>query len=496
MFKILQISCIAFLITLVNCEYFNSSKQNFPALKNDNLLRAARGEPVDRVPVWVMRQAGRYLPEFQEVRKQQKWPKLISLLFLACEVTMQPLRRFDLDASIIFSDILVIPQALGMTVEMHPGVGPVFPEPLQTPADLSKLTPEGAVSRLTYVGEAITMMRHKLEGKVPLIGFTGAPWTLMGYMIEGGGSKTMSKAKFWLSDYPEDAKKLLEMLTASIVDYLEMQVKAGAQLLQIFESSAEHLPKEDFLKWCVPYIKEINDKLKQRLTEQGIPLVPMTLFAKGAGHSLAEQAKLGYEVIGLDWTVDPEEARKLVGPNITLQGNLDPQDMYKTPEEIRELTTTMVRKFGKTRYIANLGHGITPQTPIVTFSQTRKMAKTKGEKRNKSAINEVVTRECTIHLAKRVHNIGFKKRAPRAIKEIRKFAEKEMGTNDVRIDTRLNKHIWSKGIRSTPFRVRVRLARRRNDDEDSPNKLYTLVTYVPVATFKNMQTENVESNDD
>ncbi|XP_065368024.1 uroporphyrinogen decarboxylase [Calliphora vicina] len=341
--------------------------KNFPALKNDNLLKAARGEDVDRVPVWVMRQAGRYLPEFQEVRKVHDFFTVCRTPELACEVTMQPLRRFDLDASIIFSDILVIPQALGMTVEMHPGVGPVFPEPLQTPADLAKLTPEGAVNRLTYVGDAITMMRHKLEGKVPLIGFTGAPWTLMGYMIEGGGSKTMSKAKFWLTDYSEDAKKLLEMLTASIVDYLEMQVKAGAQLLQMFESSAEHLTKEDFLKWCVPYIKEINDKLKQRLTDQGIPLVPMTLFAKGAGHSLAEQAQLGYEVLGLDWTVDPEDARKQVGPNITLQGNLDPQDMYKTPEEIRELTTTMVRKFGKTRYIANLGHGITPLTPIVSM---------------------------------------------------------------------------------------------------------------------------------
>ncbi|KAM7343622.1 uroporphyrinogen decarboxylase [Cochliomyia hominivorax] len=341
--------------------------KNFPALENDNLLRAARGEPVDRVPVWVMRQAGRYLPEFQEVRKLHDFFTICRTPELACEVTMQPLRRFDLDASIIFSDILVIPQALGMTVEMQPGVGPVFPEPLETPADLAKLTPDGAVSRLTYVGEAITMMRHKLEGKVPLIGFTGAPWTLMGYMIEGGGSKTMSKAKFWLTDYSGDAKKLLEILTSCIVDYLEMQVKAGAQLLQIFESSAEHLSKKDFLNWCVPYIKEINDKLKQRLTEQGIPLVPMTLFAKGAGHSLAEQAKLGYEVIGLDWTVDPEEARKQVGPNITLQGNLDPQDMYKSPEEIRELTTTMVHKFGKTRYIANLGHGITPQTPIVSM---------------------------------------------------------------------------------------------------------------------------------
>ncbi|XP_075168818.1 uroporphyrinogen decarboxylase isoform X1 [Haematobia irritans] len=343
------------------------STQNFPVLKNDNVLRAARGEPVDRVPVWVMRQAGRYLPEFQEVRKQHDFFTVCRTPELACEVTMQPLRRFDLDASIIFSDILVIPQAFGMTVEMQPGVGPVFPDPLKTPADLAKLTPDGAVDRLKYVGDAITMMRHMLDGKVPLLGFTGAPWTLMGYMIEGGGSKTMSKAKAWLSDYTEDAKKLLAMLTSSVVDYLEMQVKAGAQMLQVFESSAEHLTKEDFLKWCMPYLKEINDKLKQRLTEQNIPLVPMTVFAKGAGHSLAEQATLGYEVISLDWTVDPVEARKIVGPNITLQGNLDPQDLYKSPEEVRELTTAMVRKFGKTRYIANLGHGITPQTPIVSM---------------------------------------------------------------------------------------------------------------------------------
>lgn len=244
---------------------------------------------------------------------------------------MQPLRRFDLDASIIFSDILVIPQALGMVVEMQPGVGPVFPEPLITPSDLSKLTIEGAVSRLTYVGDAITMMRHKLEGKVPLIGFTGAPWTLMGYMIEGGGSKTMSKAKSWLSDYPEESKKLLETLTSVIVDYFVMQVKAGAQMLQVFESSAEHLSKEQFLTISIPYVKSIRVQLEKKLKDEGIETVPMVIFAKGGGHSLAEQAELGYAVIGLDWTVDPEEARKQVGPNITLQGNLDPQDLYKTP---------------------------------------------------------------------------------------------------------------------------------------------------------------------
>ncbi|XP_037713953.1 uroporphyrinogen decarboxylase isoform X1 [Drosophila subpulchrella] len=341
--------------------------QPFPVLKNDNLLRAARGEVVDRVPVWVMRQAGRYLPEFQELRKQHDFFTVCRTPELACEVTMQPLRRFDLDASIIFSDILVIPQALGLTVEMHAGVGPVLPQPIVVPEDLKRLTPDGALSRLSYVGDAITMMRHKLDGRVPLIGFTGAPWTLMGYMIEGGGSKTMSKSKAWLNDYPEDSKLFLSLLTDAIVDYLEMQVKAGAQMLQVFESSAEHLSKEQFLQWGVPYLKRIRDELVDRLTKKAIPLVPMTLFAKGAGHSLKEQSELGYDVIGLDWTVDPVEARNVVGPNITLQGNLDPQDMYRDPEELRNLTTEMVHKFGKSRYIANLGHGITPQTPITSM---------------------------------------------------------------------------------------------------------------------------------
>lgn len=249
--------------------------QPFPVLKNDNLLRAARGEVVDRVPVWVMRQAGRYLPEFQELRKQHDFFTVCRTPELACEVTMQPLRRFDLDASIIFSDILVIPQALGITVEMHAGVGPVLPHPIKDPEDLKRLTPDGALSRLSYVGDAITMMRHKLEGKVPLIGFTGAPWTLMGYMIEGGGSKTMSKAKAWLKDYPEDSKLFLSLLTDAIVDYLEMQVKAGAQMLQVFESSAEHLSKEEFLQWGVPYLKRIRDELVDRLTKKAIPVVPL-----------------------------------------------------------------------------------------------------------------------------------------------------------------------------------------------------------------------------
>jgi len=342
--------------------------KKFPALKNDRLLKAARGEPVDKVPVWVMRQAGRYLPEFQEVRKEHDFFEVCRTPELACEVTMQPLRRFDLDASIIFSDILVIPQALGMAVEMRPGAGPVFLEPLVDPKDLSKLQVENAVSRLTYVGDAITMMRHKLDGKVPLLGFTGAPWTLMGYMIEGGGSQTMSKAKYWLENHADESKKLLDILTSVIVDYFEMQVKAGAQMLQVFESSADYITKEQFALVSLPYCKQIRDKLHERLASQGIETVPMVIYAKGGGHSLKEQSQLGYEIVGLDWTIDPVEARDIVGPNITLQGNLDPQDLYKTQEELKELTLSMVKKFGKDRYIANLGHGITPATPIESMT--------------------------------------------------------------------------------------------------------------------------------
>lgn len=266
------------LLPLTTTNNYNNAPiqlQPFPPLKNDNLLRAARGEVVDRVPVWVMRQAGRYLPEFQELRKLHDFFTVCRTPELACEVTMQPLRRFDLDASIIFSDILVIPQALGLTVEMHAGVGPVLPQPIRTPEDLKRLTPDGALSRLSYVGDAITMMRHKLDGRVPLIGFTGAPWTLMGYMIEGGGSKTMSKAKAWLYDYPEDSKLLLNLLTDVIVDYLEMQVEAGAQMLQIFESSAEHLTKDEFLVWSVPFLRRIRDDLVDRLTKKAVSTVPL-----------------------------------------------------------------------------------------------------------------------------------------------------------------------------------------------------------------------------
>jgi uroporphyrinogen decarboxylase len=334
---------------------------SFPSLQNDLLLRAARGEPVERAPVWVMRQAGRYLPEFREMRAERDFFTVCQTPELACEVTLQPIRRFPgLDAAIIFSDILVIPQALGMVVEMKPGVGPVFEKPLAQPADLDNLTVPDVKEALKYVYDAISLTRHKLEGKVPLIGFTGAPWTLMAYMIEGGGSKTQSKAKRWLYQHPEASKRLLSLLASVCSQYLVEQVRAGAQLLQIFESNAEYLGSEQFETFALPYLRKIAQEVKESLASQNLSHVPMTVFAKGGHYALSSLANSGYETVGLDWTIDPAQARQVVGPGVTLQGNLDPCALYAPVEELDKMTKEMVSKFGGQRWIANLGHGIYP----------------------------------------------------------------------------------------------------------------------------------------
>lgn len=337
---------------------------NFPQLKNDRLLRAAKGENVDRTPVWVMRQAGRYLPEFRAVREKFSFFKICQTPELAAEVTLQPIERFELDAAIIFSDILVVPQALGLIVEMRAGEGPVLPEPLKSPDDLIRLNKCVDVGeKLGYVGEAVTLTRTKLDGKVPLIGFAGAPWTLMCYMIEGGGSKTMSKAKKWIYQWPEASKELLSIITSVTVAYLTMQAKSGAQLLQVFESNAEYLGPDQFNEFSLPYLRDIAKRVKENLRVNGggeAVDVPMTVFAKGAHYALKELSDSEYDVIGIDWTIDPVEARKQVGPNKTLQGNLDPCALYGSKESIKKRTEEMVKKFGKGRHIANLGHGIYP----------------------------------------------------------------------------------------------------------------------------------------
>jgi len=333
---------------------------NFPILQNDLLLRAARGEPVERAPVWVMRQAGRYLPEFRAVRVETDFFTVCQTPELACEITLQPIRRFPLDAAIIFSDILVIPQALGMVVEMKPGVGPVFDKPLVVPEDMDQLVVPDVKVVLKYVYDAITLTRHKLEGKVPLIGFTGAPWTLMAYMIEGGGSKTYSKSKKWLYQHPEASKKLLSLITDVCINYLVEQVRAGAQLLQVFESNAEYLGPEQFTTFSLPYLIQINKQVKERLVEEKLDMVPMTVFAKGGHYALEQLSKSGYETVGLDWTINPILARKVVGDKVTLQGNFDPPALYSSKEDIDKAVKKMCEEFGTQRWIANLGHGIYP----------------------------------------------------------------------------------------------------------------------------------------
>ncbi|KAG7524981.1 uroporphyrinogen decarboxylase [Solea senegalensis] len=244
--------------------------KDFPQLQNDTFLRAAHGEETEHVPVWCMRQAGRYLPEFRESRAGKDFFETCRSPEACCELTLQPLRRFPFDAAIIFSDILVVPQALGMDVQMVAGKGPTFPEPLKEPEDLQKLRVKVDVDKeLGYVFKAITLTRHKIEGKVPLIGFTGAPWTLMSYMIEGGGSNTHSKAKRWLYQHPESSHMLLKMLTDVIVEYLLGQVAAGAQALQVFESHAGILGPVEFKEFSLPYLRDIARRVKDKLKEAG-----------------------------------------------------------------------------------------------------------------------------------------------------------------------------------------------------------------------------------
>ncbi|XP_028938839.1 uroporphyrinogen decarboxylase isoform X1 [Ornithorhynchus anatinus] len=335
--------------------------KDFPELQNDTFLRAAWGETTDYTPVWCMRQAGRYLPEFRETRAARDFFSTCRSPEACCELTLQPLRRFPLDAAIIFSDILVVPQALGMEVTMVPGKGPTFPSPLREEEDLERLRSKVDVAaELGYVFRAITLTRHRLAGRVPLIGFAGAPWTLMTYMVEGGGSNTMAQAKRWLYQRPQASHRLLRQLTDVLVPYLVGQVAAGAQALQLFESHAGHLGPALFSSFALPYIRGIAKRVRAGLQEAGLAPVPMIIFAKDGHFALEELAQAGYEVVGLDWTMAPSLARERVGKAVTLQGNLDPCALYASKEEIGQMVSQMLAAFGPQRHIANLGHGLYP----------------------------------------------------------------------------------------------------------------------------------------
>jgi uroporphyrinogen decarboxylase len=321
-------------------------------LQNDLLLRAARGEYVERPPVWLMRQAGRILPEYRAVRERLKdFIELVTTPALAAEVTIQPVDLLGVDAAIIFSDILVIPQAMGLPYEMTEKKGPFFPQTIQSEADLKKIHIADAPSDLGYVAEAICITKRELNGRVPLIGFAGAPFTIFAYMVEGSGSKTFSKAKKMLYQQPKLSHQLLQMITESTISYLKMQIAAGADLIQIFDSWAGILSPAQYSTFSLNYISQICDAINE---------VPKTIFAKGAFFALEDFGKLNCQVVGLDWNMSPQQARKQTGWQKTLQGNLDPCALYADFDTIRKETRQMVANFGTQRYIANLGHGVYP----------------------------------------------------------------------------------------------------------------------------------------
>lgn len=333
----------------------------FPELKNDLILRAAKGEKVERPPVWIMRQAGRYLPEYKQFKGNDDFFDLCRTPEKAATITIQPIDHYPglIDAAIIFNDILVIPQALGMTVEMKENVGPSFPDPLRVPSDINKLNFNPDVKKeLGWALEAITLTRHRLAGRVPLLGFVGAPWTLLVYMIEGGGTKMFRFVKEWIFTYPEECHKLLDLLTSTCVDFLVEQVRAGAQMVQVFESWASELGPIDFNEFSMPYLKRIAIEVPKKLQSLGIEPVPMTVFAKGAWYALKDLDQTNYDVISLDWLYDPALARS--NSTKSLQGNIDPGLMYGSDEAITKRVEQMITGFGKQKYIVNFGHGTHP----------------------------------------------------------------------------------------------------------------------------------------
>ena len=326
-------------------------------IQNDRLLRVARGEEVDRPPVWLMRQAGRILPEYRAIRsKLSGFKELVETPALAAEVTIQPVDILNVDAAIIFSDILVIPEALGLPYEMVEKKGPRFPQTIQSKADVDRLIKaEDAAASLSYVYDALELTKKELAGRVPLIGFAGAPWTILAYMVEGQGSKTFSKARRLLYSDERLAHQLLERITEATIVYLREKIRHGADLIQLFDSWAGILTPALYRTFAIPYLKMITEALA--------PEAPVTVFAKDAWFALADLAQLPANVIGLDWCHDPVAARRLVGDDKALQGNLDPCLLYAAPEQITMATNEMLQRFG-TGHIANLGHGVYPDTPL------------------------------------------------------------------------------------------------------------------------------------
>ena len=321
-------------------------------LDNDLLIKAALGQNVERTPVWLMRQAGRILPEYRAIRNSLSgFKELVETPHLAAEVTIQPVDILNVDAAIIFSDILVVPDAMGLSYQMIEKKGPFFEKTVQSIEDVNRLNVPDVEDNLHYVMEAIRITKRELNGRVPLIGFAGAPWTIFSYMIEGQGSKTFSKAKKMLYTSPYLAHALLQKITLTTIDYLKAQIKAGADLVQLFDSWSGILTHQQYIEFGIKYVDQICNAIND---------VPVTVFSKGAYFARKELGELNCNTIGLDWNMDIEQSRKLIGPNKTLQGNLDPCVLYSDFKNIEKQTNEMLCKFGKNRHIANLGHGVYP----------------------------------------------------------------------------------------------------------------------------------------
>jgi uroporphyrinogen decarboxylase len=325
-------------------------------LKNDLLLKALRGENVQRPPVWMMRQAGRYLPEYIALREKYDFFTRVQTPELAAEITLQPVKRIGVDAAIIFSDILVVPQAMGVEVLMEEGKGPLLPKTIKTQNDVNCLFTDAVEEKLDYVMKALALTKQELNGEVPLIGFAGAPWTILCYMIEGKGSKTWERAKEFCFTQPELADQLLQKITDTTIHYLKAQTKAGADVVQVFDSWAGSLSPEDFKRFAQPYLVQIADALKNH--------APVILFPKGSWYALKDLSESSASGVGIDWCISPKMARELTSRKITLQGNFDPAKLVLPVDQIKKEVKKMINEFGVQKYIANLGHGITPNITV------------------------------------------------------------------------------------------------------------------------------------
>ena len=328
-------------------------------LKNDTFIKALLKQPTEYTPIWMMRQAGRYLPEYRQVREQAgSFMAVCTNPELACEVTLQPLRRFDFDAAILFSDILTIPDAMGLGLYFTEGEGPKFKNPLRTAADIEKLPIPDPEIELRYVMDAVRLIRKNLNGSVPLIGFSGSPWTLATYMIEGSSSKNFVKVKSLMYNEPALMHKLLDKLAQSVAAYLNAQIAAGAQAVMLFDTWGGMLSGDDYKEFSLYYAQQVRSLLKTEIDGQRIPTV---LFTKGGGLWLEDMAATGYDALGLDWQTDIHHARARVGSHVALQGNLDPLALYAKPEIITEKVKTILQKYGNgSGHVFNLGHGILP----------------------------------------------------------------------------------------------------------------------------------------